>query len=302
MLLLNRIISLRFVKKSIMKEISTVIELQTQIRKLNISPVGFVPTMGALHEGHLSLVKSAIEQCHVVVVSIYVNPTQFNDKNDLKNYPRTLENDLAMLEKVLRVNDLVFTPSDKEIYPEEDKREFQFGNLDSVMEARHRPGHFNGVGQVVSRLFDIVKPDIAIFGMKDFQQLAVIKELVRQTGNKVKVIGNPIIRENDGLAMSSRNRLLEPEIRKQASIIYKTLTSASAMIPKHEISEIKSFVENSINNVPGFTVEYFEIVDDNELIPVYKKNELNKEKLYYGCIAVKAGKIRLIDNIRFGLV
>ena len=281
-----------------MKVISTIIELQNQIRKLDFTPVGLVPTMGALHEGHLSLVESAVKQCPVVVVSIYVNPTQFNDKNDLKNYPRTLDNDLVILKKVLRKTDIVFTPDDKEIYPAEDKRVFRFGNLDNVMEALHRPGHFNGVAQVVSRLFEIVKPDIAIFGMKDFQQLAVIKELVKQTGNKVKIIGFPIVRENDGLAMSSRNRLLEPVIRLHATIIYKTLSSASEMITVYDIPQIKSFVENIIGKVPGFEVEYFEIVDDNELIPVTSKDEMKKEKNYYGCIAVRAGKIRLIDNIR----
>ena len=174
--------------------------------------------MGALHEGHLSLAENALKQCPVIVVSIFVNPTQFNDKNDLKNYPRTLDSDLELLGRVLRETDLVFTPAVKEIYPVEDKREFHFGNLDNVMEALHRPGHFNGVAQVVSRLFEIVKPDIAYFGLKDFQQLAVIKELVRQTGNKVKIIGNPIIREPDGLAMSSRNRLLDPEMRKNAPV------------------------------------------------------------------------------------
>ena len=205
-----------------MKVLNTVIELQNQIRNMQSDSVGFVPTMGALHNGHISLVENALAQCQVVVVSIYVNPTQFNDKNDLKNYPRTLENDLELLEAVLRENDIVFTPDNKEIYPVEDNREFHFGNLDNVMEARLRPGHFNGVAQVVSRLFEIVKPDIAIFGLKDFQQLAVIKALVSQTGNKVRIIGHPIIREDDGLAMSSRNRLLEPEIRKNASIIYKT--------------------------------------------------------------------------------
>jgi pantoate--beta-alanine ligase len=285
-----------------MKCISTVNELQNQIRKMNLAPVGFVPTMGALHEGHLSLVESAVNLCPVVVVSIYVNPTQFNDKNDLKNYPRTLENDLTILKKVLRETDIVFSPDNKEIYPEEDKREFSFGNLDNSMEALHRPGHFNGVAQVVSRLFEIVKPDIAIFGMKDFQQLAVIKELVRQTGYKVKIYGNPIIRENDGLAMSSRNRLLEPGIRERAAIIYKTISSASAMITEHDIPEIKSFVENSIATVEGFKVEYFDIVDDTELLPVNKRDEMKKEKRYYGCIAVKAGKIRLMDNIEFELV
>ncbi|MEI6047964.1 MAG: pantoate--beta-alanine ligase [Bacteroidota bacterium] len=284
-----------------MKVINTVNELQSQIRKMNLTPVGFVPTMGALHEGHLSLVESAVKQCPLVVVSIYVNPTQFNDKNDLKNYPRSLDNDLELLERVLRETDIVFTPDNTEIYPEEDKRLFHFGNLDNVMEALHRPGHFNGVAQVVSRLFEIVNPDIAIFGQKDFQQLAVIKELVRQSGYKVKIIGNPIIRENDGLAMSSRNMLLEPGIRKDASIIYKTMVFASSMILEHDIPDIKSLVENSINNVHGFKVEYFDIVDDTELIPLTKLDEMKKGKRYFGCVAVKAGKIRLIDNIEFRL-
>lgn len=282
-----------------MKVINTVADLQKQIRKPDITHVGFVPTMGALHEGHLSLVERAIEYCPVVVVSIYVNPTQFNDKNDLKNYPRTVENDLSILGKALRENDIVFTPDDKEIYPEEDKRVFRFGNLDNVMEALHRPGHFNGVAQVVSRLFEIVKPDIAVFGLKDFQQLAVIRELVRQTGNKVKIIGSPIIRENDGLAMSSRNLLLDPEIRKNASVIFKTLTAAASMINRNEISEIKTFVEKSISSVPGFNIEYFEIVDNIELMPVKSREEMKRDKQYYGCIAVNTGKIRLIDNLKF---
>lgn len=285
-----------------MKVLNTVIELQNQIRNMQSDSVGFVPTMGALHNGHISLVENALAQCQVVVVSIYVNPTQFNDKNDLKNYPRTLENDLELLEAVLRENDIVFTPDNKEIYPVEDNREFHFGNLDNVMEARLRPGHFNGVAQVVSRLFEIVKPDIAIFGLKDFQQLAVIKALVSQTGNKVRIIGHPIIREDDGLAMSSRNRLLEPEIRKNASIIYKTISAASAMISDSDIPQIKSFVKNSIEKINQFEVEYFDIVDDTELIPVNKRSEMVIGKRYFGCIAVRAGKIRLIDNIEIGLV
>lgn len=285
-----------------MKVISTVIELHNQLEGMRISPVGFVPTMGALHEGHISLVENAVRQCPVIVVSIFVNPTQFNDRNDLKNYPRTPESDLNLLSKVLRENDLVFTPGVKNIYPEKDMRRFHFGNLDNVMEALHRPGHFNGVAQVVSRLFEIVKPDIAFFGQKDFQQLAVIKALVRQTGISVKIVENSIIRENDGLAMSSRNRLLESEIRKNANIIYKTILAASSMIKKSDIPEIKSFVEETINQVAGFKVEYFEIVDDTELIPVVTKDEMINDKSYFGCIAVQAGKIRLIDNIEIELV
>jgi len=285
-----------------MKVISTVRELQTFVNNLNLSPVSLVPTMGALHEGHLSLVRTAAGQSPLVVVSIFVNPTQFNDKNDLKNYPRDLEKDLDMLKDVLRENDIVFTPSIEEIYPEEDKRIFSFGNLDMVMEAKHRPGHFNGVGQVVSRLFEIVKPGIAIFGQKDFQQLAVIRELVRQTGNKVKIIGHPIIREEDGLAMSSRNMLLEPEIRKNAAVIFRTISAAAEMIVDHDIPEIKSYVEKEINKVPGFNVEYFDIADDTELLPLSSRGEMQKNKRYFGCIAVRAGKIRLIDNIETGLV
>ena len=285
-----------------MKVSTTIIELQKCLKELSLSPVGFVPTMGALHEGHIALVKSAVSQCPIVVLSIFVNPTQFNDKNDLKNYPRTPDSDIALLKNALRETDIVFTPNVKEIYPEEDMREFHFGNLDNVMEALHRPRHFNGVAQVVSRLFDIVKPDMAFFGQKDFQQLAVVKALVKQTGDKVKIIGNPIIRENDGLAMSSRNRLLDPEIRKHASIIFKTLSSVSTIIGKYDIPEIKSYIAEAVNKIPGFNVEYFEIVDDTELIPLTGKADVRKGKKYYGCIAVQAGKIRLIDNIEIGLV
>jgi pantoate--beta-alanine ligase len=285
-----------------MKVFSRVRELQNHIRESDVAPLGFVPTMGALHEGHLSLVQNAVSLCPVVVVSIFVNPTQFNDKNDLKNYPRTIESDLKMLGRVLRQDDVVFTPDVKEIYPVEDTRKFKFGNLDNVMESLHRPGHFNGVAQVVSRLFEIVKPDIAIFGLKDFQQLAVIKELVSQLKIKVRIIPGKIIRETDGLAMSSRNSLLEPDIRKEAPVIFKTLSAASEMIRESDIPEIRKFVEESINNTKGFAIEYFEIVDDKELIPVYRKDKMVADKQYYGCIAVFAGKIRLIDNIQIGLV
>lgn len=285
-----------------MRVIKTIKELQQQLEKSNLSPVGFVPTMGALHAGHLSLAENAVKYCPVVVVSIFVNPTQFNDKNDLRNYPRTPEKDFDLLSGVLRENDLVFTPDVKEIYPEKDKREFHFGNLDNVMEALHRPGHFNGVAQVVSRLFEIVKPDFAFFGIKDFQQLAVIKALVRQTGDKVKIVANPIIREKDGLAMSSRNQLLDPETRKQAPAIFKTISKAAEMTGRYEIDAIKTFVRDTINKIPGFEVEYFEIVDDTELIPVESVSKMDKNKHYYGCIALRAGKVRLIDNIEIGLV
>jgi len=284
-----------------MKVVSTIKELQKATRAPDSSPLGFVPTMGALHRGHISLVQNAAALCRRVVVSIYVNPTQFNDKNDLKNYPRTIDDDLALLRSVLREKDVVFTPDDKEIYPAEDQRVFNFGNLDNVMEALHRPGHFNGVAQVVSRLFEIVKPDIAIFGQKDFQQLAVIKELVRQTGDKVKIISHPIIREDDGLAMSSRNRLLDDMIRKKAGIIYSTISAAAGMINDHDIPYLISYVKKTIERAEGFTVEYFEIVDDIELKPVAARCEMKKGNKYFGCIAVKAGNIRLIDNIEIPL-
>ena len=285
-----------------MQVTKTVSKLQKLVKDLNLRPLGFVPTMGALHKGHLSLVTNAISECPLVVVSIYVNPAQFDDKEDLRNYPRPIKADLAFLNKVLRGNDIVFTPDNKEIYPAEDKRVFNFGNLDNVMEALYRPGHFNGVARVVTRLFDIVCPDVAYFGLKDLQQVAVIKELVRQNGYKIRISGNPIIRESDGLAMSSRNTLLEPDLREKTSIIYKTISAASEMLTVRDIPEIRKYVNKAIEKSGRFSVEYFEIADDRELIPVKKRSEMNKNRHYFGCIAVKAGKIRLIDNIEFPLV
>lgn len=284
-----------------MNKTSTINELKNLLKGKNIHPSGFVPTMGALHSGHLSLVTRAIKECRIVTVSIFVNPTQFNDKDDLKNYPRMVEKDLELLSEMMRENDIVFIPDTHGIYPEEDTRIFNFGNLDRVMEGLHRPGHFNGVAQVVSRLFEIVDPEIAYFGQKDFQQLTIIRELVRQTGAQVKIISCPIVREPDGLAMSSRNMLLDPEKRKEAPIIYKTLLTAAAMIKTSEITVIKDFVKSNINKIPGFDVEYFEIVDDKVLVPVRQKSEIAHGKRYFGCIAVKAGKIRLIDNIEISL-
>jgi pantoate--beta-alanine ligase len=285
-----------------MKIISTVSKLRQQINKTQLIPLGLVPTMGALHEGHLSLVRNAVSQCPLVIVSIYVNPTQFNDKEDLRNYPRPLKKDLALLHKTLRVNDMVFTPDDREMYPVEDKRVFSFGSLETVMEALHRPGHFNGVAQIVSRLFDIIDPDVAFFGLKDFQQVAVIKELVRQNKYKVRIAVNHVVRDSDGLAMSSRNILLEPGDRKNAPVIYKTISEAVDILKKTDIPEVKDYVKKSIEKKSGFRVEYFEIVDDKKLIPLNSKKEMKRGNRYYGCIAVIAGKIRLIDNIEFLLV
>lgn len=280
-----------------MQFISTIQKLKEFIHKSALSPVGLVPTMGALHEGHISLVTRAANDCPVIIVSIFVNPTQFNDKNDLKNYPRTMDEDLKLLGTNLRKDDIVFSPEVSEMYPDEDTRQFSFGNLDNVMEALHRPGHFNGVAQIVSKLFTAAEPDVAYFGIKDFQQLAVIKEMTRQLRLPVSIISCPIVREHDGLAMSSRNRLLEPGLRKNAPVIFQTISRAAESVASLDIPQIKQFVVESINSVPGFEVEYFEIADDVELIPVKHKREMIPGRKYYGCIAVKAGKIRLIDNV-----
>lgn len=259
--------------------------------------VGFVPTMGALHEGHLSLVKKAGEMCDSVVVSIFVNPTQFNDINDLANYPRTLETDLNLLSSVRC--DYVFSPSDKEVYPAADTRKFGFGILETVMEGEFRPGHFNGVAQVVSRLFEIAQPDKAFFGRKDFQQLAIITELVKQMNYPVEIVPCEIIRESDGLAMSSRNKLLLPEHRNCAGIIYRTLKEASLQASVKTVAEIKEYVINQINATQLLRTEYFEIVNETSLIPVQNWNEPG---IKVGCIAVFAGKVRLIDNMIFNLI
>lgn len=284
-----------------MNKVTTRSEVKDHLSKRTLSPIGFVPTMGALHAGHISLVSEAVKQCPVTVVSIFVNPNQFNDKNDLKNYPRTEDKDIELLKTVMRKDDLVFLPSVREIYPVEDNRVFSFGSLENVMEGLHRPGHFNGVAQVVSRLFDIVRPDIAFFGQKDFQQLAIIKEMVRQAGSTIKIVGCPIVREKDGLAMSSRNQLLEPAIRERAGIIYRTISKAAGMLPGNDISAVREYVVKTINSTEGFNTEYFEIVDDAQLIPVNSLKELVPGKKYFGCIALKAGSIRLIDNIEITL-
>lgn len=284
-----------------MKTITGVGKLRQQIRDSQLNPLGFVPTMGALHQGHISLVRNAVEQCPAVIVSIYVNPTQFNDKEDLRNYPRPVEKDLMLLGNVLREDDIVFMPDDSEMYPAEDKRVFSFGSLGKVMEALHRPGHFNGVAQIVSRFFDIIDPDLAFFGQKDFQQVAVVKQLVKQLKYKVRIIVNPVIREEDGLAMSSRNILLTPADRKNAPVIFRTISEASEMIKGSDIAEIKDYVFKTIEEKTGFMVEYFEVADDIKLTLVNSKKQMKKNRRYYGCIAVRAGKVRLIDNIEFSL-
>lgn len=255
--------------------------------------VGFVPTMGALHAGHMSLVERAVKENSTVVVSIFVNPTQFNDKNDLKTYPRTPENDLSLLEQA--GVDIVFMPSADEMYPEPDTRVFYFGQIDKVMEGPSRPGHFNGVAQIVSKLFDIVEPERAYFGEKDFQQIAVIRSMVRTLGYDIEIVPCPIVRESDGLAMSSRNLLLTPAHRAAAPAIYRTLRDAAENKGSRSVRETIETVVNAINSDPLLTVEYFNIVDAHTLQDV---DSWNTGRPIQGCIVVRAGDVRLIDNIQ----
>jgi len=279
-----------------MQVIKYISDLQTilNIKRGEGLKIGFVPTMGALHEGHLSLVKLAGEQVGFVVVSIFVNPTQFNDKTDLDRYPRDLQKDVDLL--TASACQLIFAPEPEEIYPEPDTRQFNFGQLELVMEGKFRPGHFNGVAQVVSRLFDIVQPDKAFFGQKDFQQLAIIKEMVRKLNLDVQIVSCPIIRETDGLAMSSRNMLLSPTQRKNAVHISATLFEATNKTSELSVEELCQWVIKCINENEFLNTEYFEIVNETTLMPVKNWNE-NCRKI--GCIAVHCGKIRLIDNIEF---
>ena len=256
--------------------------------------VGFVPTMGALHNGHLSLVRQAVAENPVVVVSIFVNPTQFNDSEDLKRYPRNLEADMQLLGTT--GCHLVFAPELEEVYPEPDTRKFNFGNLEMVMEGKYRPGHFNGVAQVVSKLFDMVKPQKAYFGLKDFQQLAIIRDMTRQLNLPVEIIACDIVREESGLAMSSRNELLGSDERKEAALIYRTLKHAVELKGVKPVHEVEEWVKDTINNNPVLNVEYFELIDNKTLQHV---NEWQDDGEQTGCIAVFCGNIRLIDNIRF---
>lgn len=256
--------------------------------------IGFVPTMGALHEGHLSLVKECKNSSDITVVSVFVNPTQFNDPEDLKRYPRTLEKDVELLKTA--GCDIVFAPSVEEIYPEPDTRKFDFGYLETVMEGAKRPGHFNGVGQVVSRLFDIVSPEKAFFGMKDFQQVAIIKNMVQQLKYDIEIIPCPIIREENGLARSSRNALLDEDHKKNAPHIYATLKKARTFVPEMGVKELKEWITNEINSNPFLEIEYVEIVDDTTLKVI---EDWSEPGIKVACVAVYAGKIRLIDNIVF---
>ncbi len=256
--------------------------------------IGFVPTMGALHEGHLELMRRAKNENDLLACSIFVNPIQFNNKEDLKKYPRTLEDDIRKLKSI--GCDILFAPSAEEMYPEEEKTVYDFSNLDKVMEGKHRPGHFNGVAIVVKKLFDIIQPDKAYFGEKDFQQLVIIQTLVKQLNLSVEIIPCPIVREKDGLAMSSRNERLSPDERKIAPIIYKTLQFVKNNYSNFSLEEINKHVTSEINSNPGMKLEYFEIIDKQSLLPVKNLADSNN---FIACIALFLGKIRLIDNILF---
>ena len=279
-----------------MKLVHTIHELRAEldIQRKAGKKIGLVPTMGALHEGHASLVRRAVAENDIVVVSDFVNPTQFNDTNDLLKYPRTLEADCELLEKEGVA--YVFAPSVEEVYPEPDTRQFSYAPLDTVMEGKYRPGHFNGVCQIVSKLFMMVEPDKAYFGEKDFQQLAIIREMVRQMQFPLQIVGCPIVREADGLALSSRNARLSDEQRQQALNISKTLFASKEYATSHTVEETQKFVEEGIASSEGLELEYFELVDGTTL---QKISSWDETEYAVGCITVYCGEVRLIDNIKY---
>ena len=276
-----------------MKTFTKVSELREALKSVKREDIGFVPTMGALHAGHRSLVEKARKECAIVVVSVFVNPTQFNDKNDLRNYPRTPEADAALLEAAGA--DFVLMPSVEEIYPEPDTRLFDFGQIDKVMEGATRPGHFNGVAQVVSRLFDMVQPAKAYFGEKDFQQIAVIKAMVEQLGLEVEIVECPIIRDTDGLALSSRNTLLDEAHRAAAPHIYEVLKQCAEKSAELTPAELTAWVTAEVEQNPLLKVIYFQAVD---ALSMQQVESWEQSPRVQGCIAVQAGEIRLIDNVK----
>ena len=278
-----------------MKIFKTITETQSYLNPLRNEDksIGFVPTMGALHQGHLELLNSSKNENNVTVCSIFVNPTQFNKPEDLKKYPRTLKHDIEKLEGINC--DVLFVPEVQEIYPKENNKQYDFGMLDKVMEGKFRPGHFNGVAVVVKLLFDIIDPHRAYFGEKDFQQLAIINQMVKQENLKIEIVPCPIVRENDGLALSSRNVRLTKEKREIAPIIYKVLTSAKEKIRIQSIAHIREWAISALNNIQGIEVEYFEIVDSENLQPI---EFIHSSTHAVACVATFLGAVRLIDNIR----
>lgn len=279
-----------------MKIVNSIKELKQYLasEKRDNKQVGLVPTMGALHAGHLSLVKRCVAENDVCVVSVFVNPTQFNDKHDLETYPRTLEKDCALLETA--GCDYVFAPSVEEMYPEPDTRRFDFGTVSNVMEGARRPGHFNGVAQIVSKLFYAAEPDNAYFGEKDFQQIAVIRAMVAQLQIPVRIHACPILREADGLAMSSRNTRLTPALRQKAPLIARTLKESVTFAAGKSVQETIDYVVATIDHDPDMRVEYYEIVDGNSLESIRDWKDTDYP---VGCITVYCGEVRLIDNIKY---
>lgn len=277
-----------------MKIIRTVAELQDITLKEREAgrSVGLVPTMGALHQGHLSLVERARRENDFVVVSDFVNPTQFNNANDLATYPRTEEADRALLEQA--AVDVMFIPSVQEMYPEPDNRLFDLGEVADVMEGPMRPGHFNGVAQVVSKLFEMSHPTRAYFGEKDFQQIAVIRRMVELQGYDIEIVDCPIKRADDGLALSSRNVRLTPEQREVAPGIHRVMVESLPMAADHSVAQVKQWVIDNINALPFMQVEYYEIVNPLTMQPVD-----TWETQPVGCITVYCGDVRLIDNIKY---
>ena len=280
-----------------MKVINKTSDLQAIIEQLKNDgkSIGLVPTMGALHKGHLSLVKNSISNNDITVVSIFVNPTQFNNPNDLASYPRTVDKDLELLQTI--GCDIVFAPEADDIYSksETDSRfEFDFEGLDKVMEGKFRPGHFNGVVQIVSKLFDLVRPDRAYFGEKDFQQLAIIRLMTRRYNLPIEIVPCPIVREDSGLALSSRNSLLKDNEKQVASHIYAVLDESRQFVPQTDVEELKQCAIAAIEQKPELKVEYFDIVDGHTLKSIGKWDEYD---YVVGCITVFCGNVRLIDNI-----
>lgn len=256
--------------------------------------IGFVPTMGALHNGHLSLLRKALQENKVVVMSIFVNPTQFNNPEDLAKYPRTLERDV---QKIATLSDkvIIYAPTVDDIYEGKTvSQSFNYDGLENQMEGKHRPGHFDGVGTIVKRLFEIVRPTNSYFGEKDFQQLQIIKKLVQKYKIPVNVVGCPIHREKNGLAMSSRNERLTDDEKEESTLIFKTLTSAKKMFGTKSANEVTDFVKKTFEKHPKFSLEYFQIADEATLKPCLRKS---KNKKYRAFIAVFINNIRLIDTI-----
>jgi pantoate--beta-alanine ligase len=270
------------------------LQKRLDILRAKKSQIGFVPTMGAIHQGHLSLVKLCKAYNDICVVSIFVNPTQFDDPDDLLHYPKTLRQDCYLLKKA--GCDAVFAPSVEEMYPEPDHRTFRLGSVQQGMEADARPGHFDGVAQIVSKLFNIVQPRQAFFGEKDFQQLAVVKALTKHLNLPIEIISVPIQRDHDGLALSSRNGRLSEQQRTLAPKIFQTLNASTALVPKKSVKFVEDWVTKKINNVRGLDVEYFTIVNPDTLVPISRWKDHA-----VGCIAVHCGNVRLIDNITYQL-